>query len=82
MFVAPLAAGGGAFSPWWILGPLLGLLVAMALGLLAYTTMKKKGDQEKNDDDPTDEPRRETPSTTNGGIEKKEVQPLSRARPG
>ena len=82
IIAAPMAAGGGAFSPWWILGPLLGLLVAMALGLLAYTTMKKGEDQEKNNDDPAEEPRRETPLTTNGIIEKKEIRPLSRARPG
>ena len=46
---APLAAGGaGGFSPWWILGPLLALLAAMAVGALAYGIKKK---QDKNDDD-------------------------------
>jgi hypothetical protein len=40
---APLAAGGNGFSPWWIIGPLLALLAAMAAGALAYT-MKKKHD--------------------------------------
>jgi hypothetical protein len=40
---APLAAGGSGFSPWWIIGPLLALLAAMAAGALAYT-MKKKND--------------------------------------
>ena len=43
---APLAAGGGGFSPWWIIGPLLALLAAMALGALAYT-MKKNHDLKK-----------------------------------
>lgn len=57
---APLAAAGGAggFSPWWILGPLLALLAAMALGALAYAR-KKKNDQlsdqdEKKDGNPAD----------------------------
>jgi hypothetical protein len=80
LVVAPMAAGGSAFSPWWILGPLLGLLAALALGLLFFT-MKKKAEKEKNNEH-TDESTRETPSTTMEIIEKKEIRPLSSARPG
>jgi hypothetical protein len=44
---APLAAAGGSgFSPWWIMGPLLALLAAMAVGALAYG-IKKKQDSKK-----------------------------------
>ena len=49
---APMAAGtaAGGFSPWWILGPLLALVAALALGILAYT-MKKKHDEDQNGED-------------------------------
>jgi hypothetical protein len=51
---APLGAGGGGgFSPWWIIGPLLALLAAMALGILAYT-MKKKYDSKKQSEQEND----------------------------
>ena len=50
---APLAAGGDGFSPWWIIGPLLALLTAMALGALLYIAKKKhtskKQSEEEND---------------------------------
>ncbi len=50
---APLAAGGSGFSPWWIIGPLLALLAAMALGALAYgikkkQNLKKQAEEENN----------------------------------
>ena len=84
VIVAPLAAGGGGFSPWWILAPLLGLLAALALGLLAYR-MKKRADQAKANGS-AHEPTRENPAaaaatTTNEIIEKKEIKLLSSARP-
>ena len=56
---APLAAGGSGFSPWWIIGPLLALLAAMALGALAYI-MKKKHDSKKQAEDEKDPEKRET----------------------
>ncbi len=59
---APLAAGGSGFSPWWIIGPLLALIAAMALGTLAYA-MKKKHDSKKQVEEENDPGKREINDT-------------------
>ncbi|CAF3952381.1 unnamed protein product [Rotaria sp. Silwood2] len=46
VLAAPLTDGASGFSPWWIIGPLLGLLAILALAALAYF-MKKKYDSDK-----------------------------------
>jgi phosphate/sulfate permease len=59
MIAAPLAAGGSSFSPWWIIGPLLALIAAMALAALVYA-IKKKHDLKKQAEEENDPGKRET----------------------
>jgi hypothetical protein len=71
---APLAASGGGFSPWWIIGPLIALLAAMALAALAYA-VKKKRDPTKQAEGANDPDKVRKKGTNDGkvGDNKKEI---------